>query len=134
SALTIGLKDIVVLVEIPGIPTGLPAGTLGQFFLLFGPGLRIGVGRCKEYLVGLWMDPGAGGFADAGRHTRGISGLQIQQVNLIKRIVRFTFTLKNHAFAVGTKIALASAPSGKGELVCPGQQACFVVWLGWGRT
>src|SRR5438093_1166393 len=58
----------------------------------------------------------------------------MQQVNLIKGIVRFAFTLKNHALAVGAKIALTSAPSGKGELVCLGQQACFVVWLGWGRT
>src|SRR5215831_14761541 len=89
STLTIGLENIVVLVKIPGIPTRLPAGTLGQFFLLFGPGLRISMSGREEHLVGLRMDPGTGGLADAGGHTRGVSGLQIQQVNLIKGIVRF---------------------------------------------
>src|SRR5262249_7102207 len=86
------------------------------------------------HLVGVRMDPGTGSLAEAGGHTRGVPGLQIQQVNLIKGIIRLAFTLKNHALAVGAKIALASAPSGKGDLVCLGQQACFIIWLGWGHT
>src|SRR5215475_1988152 len=134
SALTIGLENIVVLVKIPGIPPRLPAGALRQFFLLFGPGLGISMGGGKEHLIGVRMDPGTGGLADAGGHTCGIAAFQIQQVNLIKGIVRFAFALKNHAFTISAKIALASAPSDKGELVCLGQQACFVDRLGWGRT
>ena len=58
SALTIGLENIVVLVKIPGIPPRLPTGALGQFFLLFGPGLGISMGGREEHLVGVRMDPG----------------------------------------------------------------------------
>src|SRR4030095_12537138 len=115
STLTIGLENIVVLIKVPGISTRLPAGTLGQFFLLFGPGLGISMGGREEHLVSLRMDPGTGGLADARRYTRGIPGLQIQQINLIKGIIRFAFALKNHALAVGAKIAIASAPSGHGD-------------------
>src|SRR5262245_27230337 len=76
STLTIGLVNIVVLIKVPGISTRLPAGALGQFFLLFGPGLRISMGGREEHLVGLRMDPGTGSLADARRHTRGVPGLQ----------------------------------------------------------
>src|SRR5262245_2490331 len=134
STLTISLENIVVLVKLPGIPTRLPTGALRQLFLLFSPGLGVGMGGREEHLIGVRMDPATRSLADAGGHTPGVPGLQIQQVHLIKGVVRLAFTLKNHAFAVGAKIALASAPSGKGELACVGQQASFVVRLGRGRT
>src|SRR5262245_22573765 len=66
SSLPVGLEDLVVLVKIPGIPAGLPTGALGQFFLLFDPGLGIGMGGREEDLVSLRMDPGTGGLANAG--------------------------------------------------------------------
>src|SRR5262245_58364072 len=66
ATLTIGFEDIVVLVKIPGIPTRLPTGPLCQLLLLLGSGLGIGVGGREEHLVGLRMDPGTGGLADAG--------------------------------------------------------------------
>src|SRR5262245_22489478 len=66
STLTIGFEDIVVLVKIPGIPSSLPTGALGKFFLLFGPGLGIGMSGCEQHLVSVRMDPGTGSLADAG--------------------------------------------------------------------
>jgi len=45
-----------------------------------------------------------------------IAGFKVEDVNLVKRVVRFAFALKDQRFAVGREITFAAAPSFKGEL------------------
>jgi hypothetical protein len=64
----------------------------------------------------LGTEEGAGGFARAGRDAMTVAGFQVEQVDLIERIARFAFALKDEGATIMRKIAFPTPPAFKGEL------------------
>src|SRR5437879_3311222 len=81
--------------------------------------------RGKEDRVGARTEKGAGGLANARRNAVAIATLQIQNVNLVKRIARLAFALENEAIAIGRKITLTTAAAIENKLTGIGEESSF---------
>jgi hypothetical protein len=54
-----------------------------------------------------------------------VATFEVENVNLVKRIVRFAFALKNERLALGRKISFATAPALEGKLADIGEEPRF---------
>ena len=55
------------------------------------------------------MYPGTSRFAVTGRYSVEVASFEIEQIDLIKRVARVAFTLKNHLVSIMRKIAFAGS-------------------------
>ena len=62
------------------------------------------------------MKPGTRRLSDSGRDPLGLPGEAMHDINLKKRIVGLTFTLKDELRAIRAEIALTGALAGEGQL------------------
>ena len=72
------------------------------------------------------MNPSTCGFSRAGRDALCVAGIQIHQVDLIKRISRFPLALKNHAMSINAEIALTRPASFERQLASSTDEICFL--------
>ena len=121
-ALGVGLVDVVVLIERPGIAAGLAGRPLVDLLLLLGEGLWIRVGGGEQEPLPGGMDPGAGGLADAGRDQRGVAALQVHEIDLVEGVAGLPLALEDHLRPVGTEIALARAGALEDQLAGVGEE------------
>ena len=99
--------DLERLVVIPGVSALLAFGAKGHLGVLLVPGRRIFVCRGKHHRVSVRMHPGARRLSNAWRDPGRVAGLQVHQVDLVKRVARFAFRLKHELFPVAGKIAFS---------------------------
>ena len=111
-----------MLIVVPRITLLLSFGPVLEFGSLQGGAGCIPVGRGIQELPAIRMQPGAGRFTAAIGKPRGIATVEVQKVNLIKRVCRFAFALENHALPIRTEIAFPCAFTGKSQLPCPTQK------------
>ena len=78
--------------------------------------------RAKEHSPAVGVKKCAGGLAVSRRDTGRVAGLEIERVNLVKRIASLPFALKYQLGAVGAEVAFAAAPTLEGELPDAGEK------------
>src|SRR5580658_9024675 len=88
------------------------------------------MGGGKQEIVAARLEEGTSGFSDAGRDAVDVPAFQVQDINLIKGISGFAFTLEDEQFAVRRKIAFAAAPSLEGQLAGLGQETRLALVVG----
>src|SRR5262245_6344069 len=88
--------------------------------------------RSEEHVFSARAEKGASGLADTRRDSVNITGREIKDVNLIKRISRFAFALKDQRLAVGRKIAFTAATAFVNQLPNVREELRFVALIGFG--
>ena len=103
--------DLHLRVVVPGVAPLPPGGAEVELLLLQLGRARVVVGRRVQDRRAVRANEGAGRLADSGRHLAGVSGGQIEQVDLVERILRPPFALEHELAAVGREVTLAGALS-----------------------
>ena len=67
--------------------------------------------------------------AIARRNAARIARFEIQNIDLVERVARFPFGLKNELLTVRRKISFAAAPAFENELARIGDEARFLGWF-----
>jgi hypothetical protein len=128
-------KQIEFGVIVPGIPPFLARCSQLQFLPLLFAGGRIQMGRGKEDLRRVRMNPTTGGFPVARRNPINVARFQIHQVDLVERIIAGAFTLKDQLATIMAKIPLAGPSTFQGHLAGARDQSRFLRRIGvhrWG--
>src|SRR5205814_3701573 len=96
-------------VVIPRVPPLLARSTERELCLLQRLRFRIGVRRRELDLVAARAEERARRLADAGRDAFALAAREIEDVDLIERILRLALALEHEALAVGRPVAFARA-------------------------
>ena len=94
-AIAVRCPDLHLVIVVPGVAAMLARGAKLEFGLHFCARFGIMVRRGKRHLVCAGAKKGTGGLADAGRNAVRLAGFEVEQVNLVKRIVRLAFALED---------------------------------------
>src|SRR5688572_28527620 len=79
----------------------------------------------KEHLISSEAEKPASSLADARRSEPCFASFHIEHIDLVKRVVRLPFALKNQRLAVGRKITLSAPRSFKRDLTRIGYERVF---------
>jgi hypothetical protein len=109
-------KQIIIFIVVPRVAFLCSRGPLLEFGFLFGSAALVFVRRSVEKPLVVRQQPGTGRLAGSVRKPPDVAGSEIEEVDLIERIVRLAFALEDHPAAIGTEIPLASPLPGQGQL------------------
>ena len=125
----LGLQIVFIeLISVVVIPSITPLGSRlagRKFVLLLLDCIRVSLGRGIHHLGSIRVDPGTSRLALPRRDSFHVSGLEIEQVNLIEGICRLAFALEDQLLAIATVVPLPCPLAIKGQLPWLGEVTSF---------
>ena len=125
AAVAFAGEEVEVPVVVPGVASFLPTGAEVEFGFLPCLGLWIELRGGEQHFLAARAKKGASGFANARRDTVAVAGFEVQEVNLVERVARLAFALKNQGLSFGRKITFTAAPAFESELANVRQKLRF---------
>src|SRR5207244_3048869 len=100
-----------------------PGGAKIHLRLLFLSRFRILVSGSEKHFIFPWPEEPAGCLSYSRRDAVDVSRGEIQNVNLVERIIRLAFALKDERLAIGREITFTAATSFEDKLSDVGEES-----------